>query len=359
MNMKHKSIEYFALINTVKAPGVSKKIENVVKSARTIGISARMLAYPASIKGICNVFIKLLVSRADVVFIRFSDLAFPFLVVPLILLRLRGVKIVVDVPTPRVTCMKEMDLNIKNPLIKFFRKSWSFLSGSWVLFPANLIVQYAEEGSWFSMGIKAKMKKIGNGILIDDEIPVVKPSNTINDEITLIGVAQLADWHGYDRLLIALSELKLRGNTRFKLVLVGDGEALASLKTLSNNLLLDNVIFTGRLVGESLNQQFENSNVGIASLGLYRIGLDEASVLKTREYMARGLPVISAGKDPDFTNNCPFRFSVSNSDETQSISDCLESLPERLKDINSFDVRCYAETKLSIDAKLRDILEVI
>ncbi len=48
------------------------------------------------------------------------------------------------------------------------------------------------------------------------------------------------------------------------------------------------------------------ADVAISTLGLYRKGMQEASPLKTREYLGRGLPTIIGYRDTDFPGGAPF-----------------------------------------------------
>lgn len=354
--MKYNSLSYYALVDYDVSPGVGKKIDNTLIAAEKLGLMTKKEIYPKNFKGVFYFIISLIKDRSEVVFIRFSDLIFPFLFFVLVLLRIRGKKVVIDVPTPRKILLKEIDSATKNLFNKKIRKAWTYLSASWVLWPANLIIQYADEGRWFLFGIKRKTFKIGNGILIDDNIPVIS-SVWPDKELRLIGVAQIAPWHGYDRLIKSLALLREK-NPDFKvhLTLVGEGCGLLELKELVRRCELQNqVSFTGMLSGVELDQIFDNMHIGVASLGLYRIGLNEASVLKSREYMARGLPVIGAGKDPDFNEECPFRFVVPNNDSVVELADLIYSFHNRELPSSS-QIRQFAEDKLSLEGKLYHLL---
>lgn len=323
--MSLKTLSYFALVDISKSPGVVKKIQDTVIAAQENGLKATHNIYPTSLSGVSGFLKALVTSNSDVVMIRFSDLVFPIVFFVMNVLRLRGKKIIVDVPTPRSTGLREMDKMVTNPAKRSVRKFISYASASWVLMPANLIIQYADEGKWFSLGLRYKTLKMGNGILITDDIPLTKavwPNNKLN----LIAVAQLADWHGYDRMLYALAELKKQNlPCEVTFTVVGDGEALPHLKNLATALNLDNVRFTGSLTGQALDNQFETAHIGVASLGLYRVGLNEAAVLKTREYLARGLPVLAVGSDPDFRTGSSekFRFKISNDGDVEQLVNFL------------------------------------
>lgn len=144
--MRYKSFSYLALVDEENSPGVVKKIHNTVIAAQHNGLHAEKLIFATNFKGVMQFFKALLGAKTDVIMIRFSDLIFPLVFFALLLLRLRGRRVIVDVPTPRITGLREMDSLITNPLKRAIRKSISYFSASWVLMPANLIIQYADEG---------------------------------------------------------------------------------------------------------------------------------------------------------------------------------------------------------------------
>ena len=216
-----------------------------------------------------------------------------------------------------------------------------------------------DESWWFNIGIKNKTIKMGNGILINSKTPVVG-SVWPADEPKLIGVAQLASWHGYDRVINALALAKEQ-HLPYKIIftIVGDGREREALEALVKQLgLEDNVLFTGMLTGEDLNNAFKDKHVGVASLGLYRIGLYEASVLKVREYMARGLTVLGAGEDPDIDIGSSYRILVSNDESVESVLVSLNSFTHRVLP-SHYDVRKFAEMNLSLEAKLSKIINSV
>ena len=287
INMKLKKISYYSY-GSENFPGVMKKINNTVKAAQNLGLKAEHKAYSSAEK--FNSWKALLSDDADIIFIRFTFFVQTLLFPVVLVKRLQGKKIIIDVPTPRAIALNEMrGRRTKNLKIKIV---WNYIFSSWILFPANLIIQYAEESNFFSFGLRRKMLKMGNGILIDDSIKIV-PQEKQENKINLIAVASIAFWHGYDRLLKAMALAKQKNpDIEINLNLVGDGELLPELKKLADELKLNaHVRFSGALYGQELEAAYESMNIGVASLGLSRIGLDEASVLKTREYIAKGLCV--------------------------------------------------------------------
>ncbi|WP_417776491.1 glycosyltransferase family 4 protein [Stutzerimonas xanthomarina] len=351
-----KTFSYYALVNRSKALGVTKKIGGTVDAAKKLGLAATSQIFPTSASGICRIVISILRQKPDILFVRFSDLAFPFIFFAILVARIRGQKVIIDVPTPRVIALKEFNAAVKNPLSRTLRKLWTCLSGPWVLYPAHKIIQYADESLWFSWGTLHKTVKVGNGVNIDKDLPLTK-SFWPDSELRLIAVAQLASWHGYDRLINALALLKaIHPEFKVKCVIVGAGEELASLQSMvSKEGLKEQVTFAGMLTGNALDEVFEHAHVGVSSLCLYRKNVEEASDLKTREYMARGLPVLGVGKDPDIDDNSPFRFLVRNNNDAKELAERIYEF-SMIELPRSADIRDFAEERLSLEGKLRSIL---
>lgn len=357
--MNDKKLIYFAPLPSDISLGVSKKINNTVKAARNIGLNASASLYSSSVKGRIGFIKELIFTNADYIFIRFDDLVLPFVFVSTIYLRIRGKKIIVDIPTPRYIALKEIDSTDRSVLYKVIRKTIAILIGSWFLLPVNRVVQYADESKWFSIGIKKKTIKMGNGILIEDTIPLVK-STWPSDELKLIGVAQLAPWHGYDRVINAMSLIKNYDlSYKISFTIVGDGDERQRLEEMVDKLgLRERVFFTGMLSGADLDDVFEDKHIGVASLGLYRKGLSEASDLKTREYMSRGLLVLAAGNDIDIKADNPYRILVSNNEYINSIIETLTALKN--KDFpQHFAIQEFAGESLSLESKLTFILNIL
>src|SRR5690606_26104609 len=107
--MNNKKLIYFAPLPLDISLGVSKKINNTVKAANNIGLNANASLYSTSIKGRAKFIRKLIFTDADYIFIRFDDIVLPFVFVSTIYLRMRGKKIIVDIPTPRHIVLKEID----------------------------------------------------------------------------------------------------------------------------------------------------------------------------------------------------------------------------------------------------------
>lgn len=144
--------------------------------------------------------------------------------------------------------------------------------------------------------------KISNGIDFK-QIPL-KSDHTDSKVIRLTGVADIHFWHGFDRIISGLADYYAAPqDTKVVFDVVGSGvpAEIAHLKEMvKENKLTDKVFFQGPLWGDDLNEQFNRSDIGIASLARHRCGIDKIKTLKNREYAARGIPFIYSETDDDF-----------------------------------------------------------
>lgn len=199
-------------------------------------------------------------------------------------------------------------------------------------------------------------------------IPTIKVSNGINcDQIKvrtytkhegfrMIAVGKWRNWHGLDRLIKGL--VNYHGDADIKLDIVGDGPELERLRKLvKENQLFDRVAFHGVCVGEKLNQLFNESDIGVGTLALFRKGVTVDSSLKNREYVARGLPIILSGKDADIKSDLSFVCKVPDDESVIDVS-IIETFLEALDiDETILKTRSFAENHLSWKTKMKSLVK--
>lgn len=157
-----------------------------------------------------------------------------------------------------------------------------------------------------------------NGVRVKD-IRERIPEQT--EEVRIIAVAGMCNFHGYDRLIEGLYRYYQSGGCRsIKLHMVGGkaepGNELLRYKELVQRYSLkEHVLFYGEKRGDELDAVYNKCNMAVASLGMYRIGYQTANSLKIREYMAKGLPIISGSKiDILEDETFPYRLDFPNDD---------------------------------------------
>ena len=145
--------------------------------------------------------------------------------------------------------------------------------------------------------------RISNGIDFG-AIPLKASENRPGDVIRLTGVADIHFWHGFDRVIEGMAEYYRTSPEReveFHVVGSGVPSQLEMLRALAAKYHLESrVIFHGPKSGTELDAIFENADMGIASLGRHRCGIDRIKTLKNREYAARGIPFVYSETDSDF-----------------------------------------------------------
>ena len=130
--------------------------------------------------------------------------------------------------------------------------------------------------------------------------------------MAFVTAGSIGQWHGVDRLVRGMSAAQEPGST---LTIIGDGPELGRLRTLTSRLGLDDrVRFTGPLTGAAYDRELAAADITVASLGEHRRGHFALSPLKTRDYLARGLPVLFAGDNPDLCGTPPFTFRAPDDD---------------------------------------------
>lgn len=123
--------------------------------------------------------------------------------------------------------------------------------------------------------------------------------NRFDNIINMVAVSTISFDQGFDRVINGLYEYyKTSPTIDVYFYLVGEGKELSKLKRLSKKLEIEKkIFFMGVLSGDELKHIYELSHIGISSLAPHRKNLTEACPLKSREYIALGLPFISSYYD--------------------------------------------------------------
>ena len=184
---------------------------------------------------------------------------------------------------------------------------------------------------------------ISNGVDFDS-IPLHKPVIT-NNELHLIGVAEVHYWHGYDRLIAGIGEYYKNGGKRDVFFHIVGGVASCEMhdsmhapgyiELMEKYHVKDRVIFHGQLFGDELDAVFNQCQFAIGSLARHRSGITVIKTLKNREYATRGIPFIYSEQDSDFDDQ-PYVLKAPADEspvEIQQIIDFVSSVQMHPKEI--------------------------
>ncbi len=168
-----------------------------------------------------------------------------------------------------------------------------------------------------------------NGVDLNEH-PMSKAavSQMYKDDCTLVGVASLGKWQGYERIINSISEYyKNGGKRRVTFYIIGDGSEFSFYNELiQKEALEENVVLTGPVYSaQMLNYYYDFCDIGVGSLGLYKRDDNEKSgSIKTREYCARGIPFIVAYDDVGFMGDEEYIKRFPNNSSMIQMEDILK-----------------------------------
>lgn len=189
-----------------------------------------------------------------------------------------------------------------------------------------------------------------NGINVDS---LTKVSGEYRENaLTLLGVAYMQRQHGYERVIEGMHEYYAGGGGECKvyLYLVGEGPEKKRYQELVQKYHLEEyVTFYPVTTGKELDELYDRADIALAAFGMYKVGYHEPiGALKTRECLAKGMPMISGSPidilDDDF--------------------ECARIFPNDNRPVNMKEVICFFEavkkkngSKASVADKLRRYAE--
>ena len=250
------------------------------------------------------------------VYIRSNHNANPFTIRMVKQMKKAGMKVVMEIPTyPYDQEYEAQGMSKQIFQDKLFRNQLAK--------HLDAIVTFSDYDTIFGQ----RTIRISNGIDFNN----VKMKSVVNDtskELNLIGVAEIHEWHGFDRLVKGLAQYYSKPQEYIvKFHVVGyffntEGET-AFKNLISDNHMEEYVILYGKKHGEELDRLFNQCDFGIGSLGRHRVGIDKIKTLKNREYAARGIPFVYSETDSDFDDR-PYVLKAPADESPVSISDIID-----------------------------------
>ena len=197
-----------------------------------------------------------------------------------------------------------------------------------------------------------------NGVdLLENPVRFMKKRGTC---IHLLAVAGFAVYHGFERILEGLYRYYQNpGAYDFHFYMIGEGAEKRNYISLVKKYGLEQrVEFCGFKTGKELDWYYDNADMGVAPLGMYKVGLRSAAPIKTREYCSRGLPFVYGYEDDGFTGKEPYVRQVTNSPKPVDMNEIIElyEATAQNRDVIA-EMRNYAEKNFSWDVLLKDVVE--
>ncbi len=211
---------------------------------------------------------------------------------------------------------------------------------------AFLIVGVTLELSELYKTKKTGYLTISNGINISKYPTRKAPTIDSNKVIMLIldGTSTSAPWQGMDRLIKSIQKHQLT--------------EVLEVWTCSNKNKYANYPFIkelGYLEGEQLTKVFDQVHIGSGNFSLYRLGIKDICSLKSREYMARGLPLAYIGNDFDIENTSlkNYAYKMPNEDSIINFPSILTWLSELYEQKPNHPLELHQLSEEHLDFKIK------
>ena len=166
--------------------------------------------------------------------------------------------------------------------------------------------------------------EIENTLNIDDF--KIKEYKRVENKFIFINVAFENITHGLDRLIKGISNYykTIYKTTSVDIELLLIGEYSNSTKKLVEDLSLsEKVKFLGKMKRNEIDTYIDEAHFAVGSMGNHRANSYYGSALKTKEYIARGIPFVY-GWEERILINFPFAYKVPLNEEPIDINKILE-----------------------------------
>jgi len=151
-------------------------------------------------------------------------------------------------------------------------------------------------------------------------------------------------WHGIDKILILARIL-----THDEFHIVGPNkEELEKFGSISKNIIVH-----GYCNHKYINDLIVKCDIGLSTLALHRKKMNEASPLKSREYLAHGLPIIIGYKDTDLYDELEFVLNIGNYEN--NIIDNIKQIKKFIKLVQTLKPQnIIKESRVFLDYKFKE-----
>ena len=208
------------------------------------------------------------------------------------------------------------------------------------LLTRDLILKHVDAFISVSRELKVKFEKyhkpiivIANGI--NTTLYEVVEKKNQKPILVFIGSPNQA-WHGVNKIIDMSKHY-----TDYQFYIIGtDGSDTPNLK------------YFGYLSDKESIKLLNKADIGIGTLSLYKNNMNEASPLKTRQYLACGLPLIYAYTDTDIERPTEFTVKLENKEDNldyKKIDEFIENVFNN-KSVNQ-QARVFAQNILDYDKK--------
>ena len=187
------------------------------------------------------------------------------------------------------------------------------------------------------------------------------PERTPDGTIHLVSVSATAPWHGYDRLIAGMHAYYQNGgkeNIVFHMV----GNVLPAHREMVERFgLQEHVVFYGRLPADALGPIYQKATLGVDILAGHRRDSKISSTLKSREYGAYGIPILTACPVDYLPEDYKYLILVPDGEDAIDMQTVIDSY-HRIYDgrepaIIADEIRTYAKSRCDMSITMKPVAE--
>lgn len=179
-------------------------------------------------------------------------------------------------------------------------------------------------------------------------------------DLHIVFVGKVARWHGLDRVIEGIKDYyKQEVSKKIYFHIIGsdaDGTLKMCQKLTKRYELEDYVLFEGPKYGAESDKYFDIAEVAIASLGDHRRGVNNISLLKIKEYMARGIPFVYSMNDNMIDSSWEFCLKIPSDDSPVDINQLINFVETIEWDNTTMKMRSICRKSMGWEAQLSKAL---
>lgn len=181
------------------------------------------------------------------------------------------------------------------------------------------------------------------------------PQRRKNERIEILSVAVNASWHGYERLIKGIKNYYAEGGKE-NIVYHVVGTPLTEYGQTD-----EHVILHGPMHGEALQALYQQCLLGVDVLGGHRKDYPVSSSLKSREYAAHGLPLITSSPIDYLEKDSRFQLVLPYDDSPIDMNQVVEYYHNLYDDADcnalAYEIRKNGEEKCSMLETMKPVVD--
>ena len=188
----------------------------------------------------------------------------------------------------------------------------------------------------------------------------VTPVPPLKDRVDFLIVANMADWHRYDRMIRAMQDYT--GKYILHLTVIApENETVNRLRELVKKYgLNEKVEFVGKKDTHEIREIAKDCHIGVGQLSWSTDCSPQINTLKTKDYCAMGLPFVTSCRDTSFEPDFPYAYVLKKMDDELILSDVIDWY-EKIHSNPGYrqEMYDYAKENLQFKELVKNITELL